>query len=128
MYNYHFSKTPLPSENFVDVFSLLGRWQLDPVDFTCRHFRYIVSTKMDTVCLREFESVRFVLLDEETISVFWRFTENSEKDELREEFSNMEEAMEDTKKRILSSAVEYIEFWGLKFTDETLAVSSSFSC
>lgn len=126
---YNFSKSPLASENFVDIFNLLPRWQLDPVDISCPQFRYIVSTMKDTACLRTFESIRFISTSPAgPIRVNWQFAENIEKEDLSITFSEMDEALGDTKKRILSSAIGCFQFWDLYFADEMLVVSSFFDC
>lgn len=126
--HYGFSKTQLASENFVDVFSLLARWQLDSVRISCRPFCYILSAKMDTVCLREFASIRLPIdyLFESTFNASWCFTANGEEQDLSTSFSQVEEAMEDMAKRITSSAVKCLEFTDLHFTDEMLEVCSFF--
>lgn len=120
-----FRKTPLASENFVDVFSMLSRWQLDPVDLSCRHFRYIVSTKMDAVCIRKFDSIHLTNpFDKETIRVTWQFTEDGEQEPLSLCFGKMEQAIEQTTRRVLSSYVGCFEFRHLDFADEMLMVTS----
>lgn len=127
--HHHFSKTPLANETFVDVFSLLTRWQLDPVDISCRQFRHIVSTKLDTVCLRELDTMQFTTNDhgQSTFIVNWWFTADGEEQDLSRSFSEMEEAMEDMTKRITSSAVERMEICPAVLTDEMLVVSSLFN-
>lgn len=115
----------MASENFVDVFSLLTRWQLDPVDISCRQFRHVISTKMDTVCLREFDFIRFAT-DGPRRSTFradWWFTANGEKRDMSTISDQMEETLNDMAKRISSSAVTSLAFNAMDFTDDMLVVS-----
>ncbi|KAH7704952.1 hypothetical protein AAVH_27844 [Aphelenchoides avenae] len=118
------TKTLLASENFVDIFSLLSRWQLDPAIISCRQFGYIVSTMMDAVCLREFHAVDFVALNESTIEVKWHFSLNGEVVEavaLLTHHKKEKEAIMRITSRIRSSAVVCITFWRMVFADEWLA-------
>lgn len=44
------------AEVLLDIFSFLGRDALDTLEIVCRQYRYIVSERMEEVCLRQLTS------------------------------------------------------------------------
>lgn len=133
-----FRKTVLASENLVDIFRQLSRWQLDILQISCRHFRHIVSTMLDTVCLRKFASFSIERIESKIPNIPFRsvrsglrlsifsvrgeLTKNGKTEYISIGFRELDDALEETSKQLASSAVESVDFYKLNFSTETLVV------
>lgn len=49
----------LPGEIVVDVFVNLDRGHLEALQLSCRRFRRLINLKMELMCLRQIEKLRF---------------------------------------------------------------------